>query len=97
MNKDIIGFPARVGNNTEKEHIEKNADDTVAVMVPDGTIKEERPRPLNEIEQRIVWEYFEKKGFTILEISDVQVKVISCNGKGMTVPNRVALDVATKI
>lgn len=59
---------------------------------PEQKLEIEEPFLLNEELQKIVRDYFEKKEFEVLEITDAHVKVKSPQGGEMTIPNKIAVE-----
>jgi len=60
-----------------------------------GKIKNTDQRPLDKISEGIIHDYYKRKGFEVLEITDTQIKLISADGKKMTFPTDAALGAAT--
>lgn len=50
--------------------------------------------PLKSELQEIVRNYFEGRGFEVLEMTDSHVKVKSAQGGEMTIPNKIAIETA---
>lgn len=60
----------------------------------EGTIQAAEEYPLNEVMREMVRDYFEKRGFSVVEISDTHVKVAAPSGKKMAIPNKTAIETA---
>lgn len=60
----------------------------------EGTIQTAEEYPLNEVMREMVRDYFEKRGFLVVEISDTHVKVAAPSGKKMAIPNKTAIETA---
>jgi hypothetical protein len=94
MNGERIEHPIQSEGEVREKPMAKEELGAFSVA-PDSTIQKEEPYPLKEELQKIVREYFEKRGYTIVEMSDTHVKVISYNGAKMNIPNKTAIEVAT--
>lgn len=89
---------AEHGNgNTENlvaEEADRRESDESLEVDAEGTIQTAEEYPLNEVMREMVRDYFEKRGFSVVEISDTHVKVASPNGKKMAIPNKTAIETA---
>ncbi len=94
MSGEHIEHPVQIGGEVEQKPTVKEELGAFSIA-PDNTIQKEEPYPLKEELKKIVREHFEKRGYTIIEISDTHVKVISYNGAKMNIPNKTAIEIAS--
>lgn len=87
----------RGNGDTEKlvaEEAERQESDGSLEVDAEGTIQAAEEYPLNQVMREMVRDYFEKRGFSVIEISDTHVKVAAPSGKKMAIPNKTAIETA---
>lgn len=76
--------------NNKLEKIETTKEEKIISSIQESPVE---TFPIDEMSRRILENYFEKKGFSIIEISNTHIKLKTPTGGELKISNKTALEI----